>query len=214
MFISRWNFSFQQKRSELQPHIWMLHKILRHSFLAWSKINDVNANFFLLFRFVSWHIIVVCSLSTKQISWHIAETHLIFKNTWMSKNWFIVSIYKRISTRFFFCRGMDFLLIHFYKFLICCRLLLYIHNLLFSRIFTVCISFLLLSFTFTIDRTVYHTFFFHKIAENEAWISPRCWSWVMLRANVRIFLDISGDAAVTCCVCGRNEIWSLNRRST
>ena len=46
MSISRWNFSFQHKRSELQPHIWRLHKILRHSFSAWSKINDVNAKFF------------------------------------------------------------------------------------------------------------------------------------------------------------------------
>ena len=52
-----------------------------------------------------------------------------------------------------------------------CRLLLYIHNLLFSRIFTVFIQFLLLSFFFTIDRTVYHTFFSHKMAENEAWCS-------------------------------------------
>ena len=49
MSISRWNFSFQHKRSELQPHIWRLHKILRHSFSAWSKIKDVDANFFHVF---------------------------------------------------------------------------------------------------------------------------------------------------------------------
>ena len=41
-------------------------------------------------------------------------------------------------------------------------------HLLFCRIFTVCIQLLLLSFFFTIDRTLYHTFIFHKIAENEA----------------------------------------------
>ena len=51
MSISRWNFSLQHRRSELQLHIWRLHKVLRHSFSAWSKINDVNANFFLLFRY-------------------------------------------------------------------------------------------------------------------------------------------------------------------
>ena len=66
---------------------------------------------------------------------------------------------------------MNFVLILFYEFIICCKFLLYIHNLLFSRIFTVCISFLLLSFSFTIDGTVYHTFIFHKMADNEAWSS-------------------------------------------
>ena len=89
-------------------------------------------------NFFFFAISVVGVLSTKQISSYIAETHLILKNTWMSKNWFTVSIYKRISTRFFFCRGINFLLIHFYKFILCCRLLLYIHNSLFSGIFTVC----------------------------------------------------------------------------
>ena len=46
MSISRRNFSFQHKQSELQPHIWRSHKIMRHSFSAWFKINDVNARFF------------------------------------------------------------------------------------------------------------------------------------------------------------------------
>ena len=49
MSISRWNFSFQHKRCKLQPYIWRLHKILRHSFSAWSEINDVNANFLNVF---------------------------------------------------------------------------------------------------------------------------------------------------------------------
>ena len=44
-----------------------------------------------------------------------------------------------LTLGFLFCRGMNFLLIHIYKFVTCCRLLLYIHNLSFSRIFTVCI---------------------------------------------------------------------------
>ena len=73
---------------------------------------------------------------TNIITHRRSSSHL--QNTWMSKNWFIVSIYKRISTRFFFCRGMNFVLIHFYKFIICCRLLIFIHNLLFSRTFKVC----------------------------------------------------------------------------
>ena len=59
MSISKWNFSFQHKRSELQPHIWRLHKILRHSFSAWSKINDVNANFFFLL-FQGQYPVILC----------------------------------------------------------------------------------------------------------------------------------------------------------
>ena len=34
------------------------------------------------------------------------------------------------------------------------------------------------------------------------------WRWL---SSVRIFLDIPGDAAVACRVCGRKEIWPLNR---
>ena len=55
----RWNFSFQHKRSELQPHIWRLNKILRHSFLAWSKVNDVNAKFVFLAISV-WELVHLC----------------------------------------------------------------------------------------------------------------------------------------------------------
>ena len=103
MSISRWNFSFQHKHSELQPHIIRLYKILRHSLSAWSKINDVNGKFFFVAISV-WELVHLCccALSAKQILAHIAETHLIFKNTWISKNCFIGSIYKRISTRFSF----------------------------------------------------------------------------------------------------------------
>ena len=39
MSISRWNFSFQHRRSELQPDIWRLHKILRHSFSSRIKLR-------------------------------------------------------------------------------------------------------------------------------------------------------------------------------
>ena len=57
MSISRWNFGFQNKRSELQPHIWRLHKILRYSFSAWSKINDVNAKYFFFFAISVWELV-------------------------------------------------------------------------------------------------------------------------------------------------------------
>ena len=52
IFISSWNFSFQHKRSEFQPHIWWLHQILRHSFSAWpnSKIFIVTKLNFLRTR--------------------------------------------------------------------------------------------------------------------------------------------------------------------
>ena len=122
-------------------------------------------NFLLLFPSGSWYIFVVGALSTKQIY------HILQKLVSTSKILEFQKIDLLLVSRFFFCRGMHFLLIHFYKFIICCRLLLYIHNLSFSRIFTACILFLLLSFFFTINRTVYHTFIFHKVAENEAWSS-------------------------------------------
>ena len=141
MSISRWNFSFQHKRSELQPYIWRLHKMLRHWFSAWSKINNVNAKF-LSFCYFSRGV----GASLLLVHWVRNKYHHLSQKLISSSK--ILECQKidllLVSTRglalgFFVCRGINFLLIHFYKFLICCRLLLYIHNSLFSRIFTVCI---------------------------------------------------------------------------
>ena len=69
MSIYRRNFSFQHKRSEPQPHIWRLHKILRHSYSAWSKINDVTRNFF--FAISVWELVHLCCWCTEN------ETNII-----------------------------------------------------------------------------------------------------------------------------------------
>ena len=122
-------------------HIWRLHKILRHSFSAWSKINDMNPKFFCCCYFglgVGTFLLLVHWVRNK---YHHISQKLIWSSQILDchKIDLLSASIRGLALGFFFCRGMNFSLIHFSKFIICCRLLFHIHNLLFSRIFTVCI---------------------------------------------------------------------------